>query len=52
MHDKCLKCKSCGAVNANRTFRVAKKKHTIALATPNKNSVKLLHLIMPLQVIP
>jgi len=27
-------------------------KHTIALATPNNMSVKLLHLIMPLQVIP
>jgi len=29
-----------------------RNKHTIALATPNRISVKLLHLIMPLQVIP
>ena len=54
IHDKCLKCKSCGAVNANRTFKLSGKenKHTIALTTPNNMSVKLLHLIMPLQVIP
>jgi len=29
-----------------------RNKHTIALATPNKISVELLHLIMPLLVIP
>ena len=50
IRDKCLKCKSCGAVNANRTFKAAKKIN-IPL-TPNNMSVNLLHLIMPLQVIP